>query len=124
MIKTLDFLKKYEKEFEPIMKRLKRKKPKSNQDCDGTFLTSGAIISPVYYNYKSDNLRLNDDSLWISVYYNYRHVCIYYYPNRTVRPWRLWIECDEMQYGQYTGEYSNADDLYADLQCKWSKTII
>jgi hypothetical protein len=122
MARRLEDLKKYEIEFEAIIKRLKRKKPKPNQTINGQFLTTGAIIDPIEYTLDESNMA--DDSLYITVSYNYRYARIIYKPYRTIRPWLLWLECDEMRGGYYFKEYPSADDLYADLQSKWSRTIV
>lgn len=122
MARRLEDLKKYEIEFEAIIKRLKRKKPKPNQTINGQFLTTGAIIDPIEYTLNESDMA--DDSLYITVSYNYRYARIIYKPYRTIRPWLLWLECDEMRGGYYFKEYPNADDLYADLQSKWSRTIV
>lgn len=122
MARRLEDLKKYEIEFEAIIKRLKRKKPKPNQTINGQFLTTGAIIDPIEYTLDESNMA--DDGLYITVSYNYRYARIIYRPYRTIRPWLLWLECDEMRGGYYFKEYPSADDLYADLQSKWSRTIV
>ena len=56
MARRLEDLKKYEIEFEAIIKRLKRKKPKPNQTINGQFLTTGAIIDPIEYTLDESNV--------------------------------------------------------------------